>query len=88
MLVINVELVRGGSVEMRKTIGSMQISNLSFRGNICDYRVVVDESANPIVGAPPGHAECIVLRHDRRQSPWTLLQKACEEIMKAPWVEL
>jgi hypothetical protein len=29
-----------------------------------------------------------VLGHDRRQRVWALIQRACEAIMKADWVEL
>jgi hypothetical protein len=46
------------------------------------------EGANPLTGAPPRIAACAVLAHDRRQSVWAILAKACEEIMKADFVEL
>jgi hypothetical protein len=82
MLIVNIEILPGGSAEMRRTIASMRISNLSSLADISDYRVQANESANPIAGVPPGYAECVVLRHDRRQSVWILLQRACEEIMK------
>jgi hypothetical protein len=88
MIVVTVELLPGGSAEMRRTIASMHISNMSSLADISDYRIQVKESGNPIAGAPPGYAECLVLRHDRRQSVLVLLLRACEEIMKADWVEL
>jgi len=46
------------------------------------------EGANPLTGAPARRTECRVLTNDRRQSVWALLAKACEEIMKADFVEL
>src|ERR1700730_5820046 len=83
MLTITVELVPGGFAPLRRTIASMRISNMSDLGDCSDYRVVAMEGAHPLTGDPPRNAECMVLAHDRRQSVWALLAKACEEIMKA-----
>jgi hypothetical protein len=88
MLTITVELVPGGFAPLRRTIASMRISNMSDLGDCSDYRVVAMEGAHPLTGDPPRNAECMVLAHDRRQSVWALLAKACEEIMKADFVEL
>jgi hypothetical protein len=46
------------------------------------------EGANPSTGDPPRNAECMVLAHDRQQSVWALLAKACAGILKADFVEL
>jgi hypothetical protein len=55
---------------------------------VSDYRMTVMESANPLMGARSGIAKAEVLEHQRRQRVWALVQRACEEIMKADWVEL
>jgi hypothetical protein len=88
MLIVRVELVPGGFEPMRRTIASMQISNLSGLADVSDYRVEAMEEANPLTGSPPRSAECIVHAHGRKQSVLALLQRACEEIMKANSVEL
>jgi hypothetical protein len=88
MLVITIDLVPGGYEPRRRTIGSMRIANQSGLADLSDYRISAMEGANPLTGIPPCIAECIVLRHDRRQAVWALIQRACEEAMKADWVEL
>ncbi|MEH2472398.1 hypothetical protein V1281_006412 [Nitrobacteraceae bacterium AZCC 2161] len=88
MLVVTVDLVPGGYEPLRRTIGSMRVVNVSNLAHVSDYSVDVMEDANPLTGNPPCKAACTVLAHDRRQSVWTLLAKASEEIMKADFVEL
>jgi hypothetical protein len=41
------------------------------------------ESANPLTDDAARNAECMVLAHDRKQSVWALVLKACHEILKA-----
>jgi hypothetical protein len=41
------------------------------------------EAANKLTGDPARNAECMVLAHDRKQSVWALLGKACHETLKA-----
>jgi hypothetical protein len=88
MLVVTVELVPSGFEPMRRTIASMRISNLSHLADCSDYRVEALERANPLTGSPMRSAECIVPAHARKQSVWALLQRACEEIIRADFVEL
>jgi hypothetical protein len=88
MLVITLDLVPGGYESYRHTIGSMRIANLSNLADISDYSVEVMEAANQLTGDPSWNAKCIVLAHDRRQSVWALMARACEEILKAHFVEL
>jgi hypothetical protein len=83
MLVVTVELMPSGFEPLRRTIASMRISNLSDLADVSDYRVEAMEGANPLTGDPPRRAECIVPAHARRKSVWALLQRACEEIVKA-----
>jgi len=54
--------------------------------DVSDYTVEAMESANPLTGDAPRNAACVMLAHDRRQSVWSLLAKASEEIMKADFV--
>jgi hypothetical protein len=82
MLTITIELLPGDFAPMRRTVASMRISNISNLADFSDYRVEAMESANPLTGEPTRNAECMVLGHDRRQSVWALVAKACEEIVK------
>jgi hypothetical protein len=83
MLKLTIELVPGGFEPMRRTIASMRISNMSNLADRSDYRIEALEAANGLTGDPARNAECMVLAHDRRQSVWVLLEKACHEIVKA-----
>jgi hypothetical protein len=83
MLIVTVELVPSGFEAMRRTIASMRISNLSDLADVSDYQVEAMEGFNPLTGDPPHRAECIVPAHARKQSVWALLQRACQEIIKA-----
>jgi hypothetical protein len=47
MLRVTIELIPGGFSPMRKTIGSMRISNASNLAEVSDYKVDVMEGANP-----------------------------------------
>jgi len=88
MLTITIDLVPAGYESHRRTIGSMRIANISNLADVSDYAIVVMEGANPLTGSRSRSAACAVLAHDRRQSVWALLEKACEEIMKTDFVEL
>jgi hypothetical protein len=88
MLIITVELVPGGYEAGRRTIGSMRIANLSNLADTSDYSVEIMEAANQLTGDPSWNAKCVVLAHDRRQSIWALIARACEETLKAHFVDL
>ena len=83
MLRVIVEMVPGGRPELRHTIGSMAIGNLSNLADISDYRIDATESANHLTGTPSRSTTCTVSGHDRHQSVWSLIAKAAAEIMKA-----
>jgi hypothetical protein len=83
MLKLTIELVPGGFEPGRRTIASMRISNISNLADCSDYRIEAMETDNLLTGDPARNAECIVLAHDRKQSVWILLAKACHEILKA-----
>lgn len=88
MLRITIDLVPAGFEPLRRTIATMHVSNASDLADISDYAVEAMEGRNPLTGDPPRNSGCMVLAHDRKQSVWALLEKACREIMKADWVEL
>lgn len=88
MLRVTVELIPSGFEPMRRRIAMMRISNTSDLTDISDYLVHATEGANKLTGAPARFGECVVRGHARRQPVWALLAKACEEIMKADFVEL
>ena len=88
MLVVTVDLVPGGYERRRRTIGFMQIANVSDLADVSDYAVDATESANPLTGKPPRNATCTVLAYDRKQSIWALLAKASEGIIKVDCVEV
>ena len=83
MLRLTIELVPGGFEPLRRPIASMRISNMSDLADCSDYRVETMEAANALTGDPARNAECMVLAHDRKQSVWALLAKACHKILKA-----
>jgi hypothetical protein len=87
MIVVNIELLPGGEESLRRSIATMRISNASDLADLSDYRVTAIESASRLTGYPAGIAECVVADHARRQRVWALIQRACEEIMKAHWTE-
>jgi len=88
MLVVTIDLVPGGYEPHRRTIASVQVSNVSNLADCSDYCVTAMEGSNPLTGDPPRKTTCMVLAHKRRQSVFALLQKACAETLKANYVEL
>lgn len=81
MLLVTIELVPAGFGPLTRKIASMRISNLSQLADPSDYCVEAIENANPLTGKPQQNVECVVRAHQRRQSVWALLQRACEEVM-------
>jgi hypothetical protein len=88
MLRVIVELIPGGFGPLRRTIGSIRISNLSDLADLSDYRVEMREAANPLAGTPARNAGCVIERHDRRQSLWKLVARAASEVESANHSEL
>jgi hypothetical protein len=88
MLVVKVELWPAGRATRARALGTLHIANDSRLAELSDYRVLAMELANGLTGDPAGIAEFQVLGHARRQRVWALLQRACEEAMKADWVDL
>jgi hypothetical protein len=83
MLKVTIELVPGGRRELRRTIASMDIGNVSNLADISDYKIEAMEVANPRTGKPAVTACCTIASHSRRQSVWNLTAKAAAEIQQA-----
>ena len=88
MLKITIELVPAGLEPLRRSIGTVNISNESDLADLSDYRVVATEAANPLTGDPAGIAECVVVNHARRQRVWALIEAVAAELRRADWVPL
>jgi hypothetical protein len=73
MLKIIAELVPGGVPGLKRTIGTMDIANVSDLAPRSDYEAVVHESANRLTGDGPRSCTVIVHDHDRQQSVWKLV---------------
>jgi hypothetical protein len=88
MLRVTVEMLPGGFAPARKVLATMLISNLSNLADASDYRVETAEAKNTLTGEPARTAESRVSNHPRRQSVWTLIEKACAAISNAKFREL
>ncbi|MHC2278084.1 hypothetical protein ACVI1J_004909 [Bradyrhizobium diazoefficiens] len=88
MLIVTIDLLPGGAGPLRRTLATVRIENLSDLAEISDYRVTAMEAPSALTDHPAGIAATKILAHPRRQRVWALLQKACEELMSADWVEL
>ncbi|MCK1365177.1 hypothetical protein [Bradyrhizobium sp. 62] len=88
MLVITVDLIPGGVEPLRRSIGTVQISNISDLADISSYHLLAMEAANPLTGTAARTGECILFGHDRRQSVWKLIEAAAAAIETADWEPL
>jgi hypothetical protein len=88
MLVVTVDLVPGGAEPLRRSIGTLQISNVSDLADISSYHLLAMEAAIPLTGSAARTAECILFGHDRRQSVWRLIEAAAAELETADWEPL
>jgi hypothetical protein len=88
VLIVTIDLLPGGAANMRRTVGTLRISNHSDLADVSDYGVVALQAANHLTGEPSGIAEFHVRDHARHQRVWALIQRACEEAAMADWVEL
>jgi hypothetical protein len=88
MLRIIVEILPNGQRELRHTIASMNVGNLSDLADVSEYRVDATEGANPVAATPSRSSTCTVFGHDRRSSVWSLVEKAAAEIQRAESDEL
>lgn len=88
MLRVTVDLIPGGYRPLRRTIATMNIGNVTDLADVSDYKIDAIEAANPLTNTPPRSANCVVSSHDRRQSVWSLIAKAVDEVMRVEFDEL
>jgi hypothetical protein len=88
MLVVTVDIVPGGYEPHRRTIGSLQIANISNLSEVSDYDVAVMEGPNPLTGAKARAASVAVKNHHRRQTVWALIAKAAHAAEGARFEEV
>lgn len=88
MVLVTLELIPGGISSMRRSIGTVQIANVSEFEDFASYSVLVMEAANPLTGTPARTAQVILVGHDRRQSVWRLLEAVAAELEAADWEPL
>jgi hypothetical protein len=87
MLKVTVEMLPGGSVELRRTLGLMYIANLSDLADVSSYEVAASEGENRLAGTTPRSCKTVVEHHDRRQSVWKLVEVACATLKDADFVD-
>jgi hypothetical protein len=83
VLTVTIDLVPGGFEPRRRTIATMRIANITDLADVSGYRIEALEGVNPLTGEPARCAICEVEGHDRRQTVWALLEKACHQIIRA-----
>jgi hypothetical protein len=76
MIKVTIEIIPGGYVEGRRTIGLMHIANISNLARQSDYRVDLTEGENPLAGTKAFACTVYVRDHDRNQSVWSLIAAA------------
>jgi hypothetical protein len=76
MILVTVELLPGGRSHLRRTIATMEVSNVSDLACRSDYRVEISEEENRLAGTKPLSWTVHVRDHDRRTSVWRLIEAA------------
>lgn len=87
MLVVNVELMPGGSPHGRRTLARMEIGNVTDLSDVSSYEIRMLEGANPLTGQPARTCSFRVEDHDRRQSVWALIGTAIANMRNATFAE-
>jgi hypothetical protein len=87
MIKVIVEIWPGGRFGLRKTIGSMDIANVSDLADRSDYEAFVHERANPLAWTPGRTCIVRVTDHDRRQSVWRLVAAVVSAMDNAEYEE-
>jgi hypothetical protein len=87
MLVVTVELLPGGAEFLRRSIATTRISNEGDLPDMSTYRVTAMEPTRRLTGSPADIAHMRFADHSRRQRVSAPIQRVCEEIKKADWVE-
>ncbi len=76
MLRIRVELVPGGDESRVREQARIELANISGLAHISDYRIMAWERDNRVSGIPEWESRGQILNHDRRQTVWSLVEKA------------
>jgi hypothetical protein len=87
MLRITVDLHPAGVSELRRTVGTMTIANVTNLSDVSDYHINATEGPNPLTGLPAKTCVCKVCGHQRRQSVWALIAAAIAALEEAEWSE-
>ena len=88
MIVVTIDLVPGGSLPHRRSIGSLYIANFSDLAGVSSYAIDAIEAANPLAGTPARIASCRIDGHIRAQSVWALIARAAAALETADFAEL
>jgi hypothetical protein len=76
MISVTVEILPGGYADRRRTVGLMNIANISDLAPRSDYRVDIAEGDNPLAGTKARSWTVYVRDHHRNQSVWPLIAAA------------
>ncbi|MET4085619.1 hypothetical protein ABID60_001325 [Bradyrhizobium sp. S3.5.5] len=88
MLRIVAELIPGGVPGLKRTIGTMDIANVSDLAPRSDYEAVVREGASRLTGNAPRSCTVTVYDHDRHQSVWKLVAAVIAAMENAEYEDL
>jgi hypothetical protein len=88
LIVVAIEAVSPGAERPRRSIATMHIVSADDSSvDVANYRVTTMEAASAEIGRRAGIAEFTVSLPSRSERVWVLLQRACEEILEADFVE-
>jgi hypothetical protein len=73
-----VQLVPGGDERRTRELGRAELGNLSAAGPsiFSSYSIAAHECSNPLAGTGPWECRGKIENHDRRESVWTLVERA------------
>jgi hypothetical protein len=80
MLRVTVEIWPAGVAEFRRTLGIMNVANVSNLADVSCYSIYASEGENRLAGTKSRTCHVTVRDHDRRQSVWTLIGAAIREM--------
>jgi hypothetical protein len=77
MLRIKIELIPGGREAEKRELACAEIANVSALQDASDYAVAFCEKENRVAGTAAWRGKGFVRGHNRQQSVWRLVAKAC-----------
>lgn len=75
MIQVIVRIIPGGNKKRVVEHAVAELCNVSGSLPISDYAVSAGENQNPVTGALDWSARGHIMRHDRRQSVWSLVAR-------------